>query len=171
MKLILLFLLMSVVHANTEAIKFKFQKTIVDDSTMPMAILHGNGSYGEGIDRLRDTVTPLGNYDISSQHYKVAGELDENYEVRICWPALYPSRFKLSYNESNGVLTVNYAIDYYSHLQHLMDKPHAVPYEIIINKLELLVIPTDFMQTLQIVSLGLFGAYFIRDLPYKLGFL
>ena len=48
MKLILLFLLMSVVHANTEAIKFKFQKTIVDDSTMPMAILHGNGSYGEG---------------------------------------------------------------------------------------------------------------------------
>ena len=75
----------------------------------------------------------------------------------------------MSYNESNGVLTVNYAIDYYSHLQHLMDKPHAVPYEIIINKLELLVIPTDFMQTLQIVSLGLFGAYFIRNASIQVG--
>ncbi len=69
---------------------------------------------------------------------------DDEYEIRICWPASQPIDFSLEPIIINGfyLLELSYISDYYSSNKSLMIRPNDVKAMIIINKCSFL-IPSD----------------------------
>lgn len=116
-------------------------------------------------DRVVVPVSPNFGHKVT-QTFHISGEIGSMYEVRVCWPASFPTKFELNFFDffnGSGVVTVAASPDYYSSIPQLMKFPLSGKYEIIINKIYLDALPKDIIGTISFILIGLICAFFISD--------
>lgn len=166
----------SVVSANTETIRLVFQSPEQDQSastssSSPIAptiqFLSGDqlsnhtDLTAEPTDRHLTVIQPT--FEAASvNEFLVKGNIGEMYEVRVCWPATFPSQHQLTFADhfdGTGIIRVSTSLDYYSQYPELMKSPRKGAYEIVVNKVLKDALPTDIVTTLGFVLASVGAAY------------
>lgn len=134
---ILALLLVSNVWANTETIRFVYLDS-TSSSLDDLPTVNG---------QIRSELLPRPNgLDNHTQFAVTALNNGSQYEARVCWPASFPTKFDLSYDD--GIITVTYAIDYYSDNSSLMLYPSGVPFDLIVDEVVAGVLPYGIVNTI-----------------------
>lgn len=143
-----------------------FYNNTVIDASVSSSPLNLKSAPAAPRDRLIETIKPSFSYQVS-RSYLVTGEVNDMYEVRVCWPASFPTRFDLyftqNFNNGSGIITVVATPDYYSNYRELMESPLPGQFEIIINKVYFNALPKDILGTVGLVVVAGFVAFLFSD--------
>lgn len=151
--------LISLVSANTETLRLVFGGSSPNSLATPVIEpLSGNSTAN---DRLLSTLDlKFGSETTTS--FVVKGNVGSSYEVRVCWPASFPSAHTLAFEDrldGTGVVTVKSVPEYYSQYAMLMEQPKRGAYEVVINELVQNALPTDIVGPLQMAGIVVVVAF------------
>lgn len=155
--------------AIPEADPYDLPNKIFYNSTLIEASSSSTLSESETVvphDRLIESIRPSFSHQIS-RSYLVTGKINEMYEVRVCWPASFPTRFNLyftqNFNNGSGIITVVATPDYYSNYRELMESPLPGQFEVIINKVYFNALPKDILGAVGLVAVAGFVAFLFSN--------
>lgn len=167
-RLICVLLLLDTCIANTEKIIFTPSTTTFADLDLP--IIQPLPKIGRLVYNLS---TPFG--DITHQSFRLDGlQKDQKYEVRICWPAIMPTKFQMSViapeehaenihvserDTSQMILHIAAEPDFISPRPSV--SPPAVIFEIILDPLILGFIPSSLCGIIYLIAITAASSYFL----------